>query len=250
MLQRRYLFVISACKIAICLFVICLNNSRVYAQEGEAVARRARRFEPYIIDAAERYGVNPQLLWVIAYLETRFDPDRKSRKGARGLMQFMPLTALRYGLSNPFDPIAAIDAAARYVRDLAIRFDNRADLVLAAYNSGETTVEAYLMGRAIKAGSRIINPKGLITGGIPPYRETREYVSRGLRLLKNFREKTRLQVASAKDNLEFKEERSQLRSLVRKSIRASSDFVTIGAEQQVTGGSRLSIYFGDGHKKD
>jgi Transglycosylase SLT domain len=250
MLQRRYLFVISACKIAICLFVICLHNSRVYAQEGEAVVRRARRFEPYIIDAAERYGVNPQLLWAIAYLETRFDPDRKSRKGARGLMQFMPLTASRYGLANPYDPVAAIDAAARYVRDLAIRFDNRADLVLAAYNSGETSVEAFLTGRAIKAGGRTINPKGLHTGGIPPYRETREYVSRGLRILKNFREKTRLQIASAKDNSDSKVELSQPGSLVRKSIRTGINFETIEDEQQVEPGIGLSIYFEESYKKD
>jgi transglycosylase-like protein with SLT domain len=245
MLELRYLFVMSAYRIAICLLVICVHNSQTYCQTDEAVTRRARNFEPHIIDAGERYGVNPQLLWVIAYLETRFDPDRKSRKGARGMMQFMPLTALRYGLADPYDAIAAIDAAARYVRDLAMRFDNRADLVLAAYNSGEASVEAYLTGRTITAGNRTINPKGQITAGIPPYRETREYVSRGLRLLKNFSEE-----ASAKRKLKFKEGRSQPFNLVRKSIRPSSNYETVEVEQRVKLQTKLSIYFVETNNKD
>lgn len=248
MLKRRYLFVSSVCRIAVCFLVICIHNSQAYSQTDEAVTRRARQFEPYIIDAAERYGVSPQLLWVIAYLETRFDPDRKSRKGARGMMQFMPLTASRYGLSDPYDAIAAIDAAARYIRDLAVRFDNRADLVLAAYNSGEAAVESYLTGHTITAGGRTINPKGQITGGIPPYPETREYVSRGLRLLKHFREIKRSQVASAENKLEFKEERSERFNLVRKSVRPSSNFEAIEVEQQVKLQSRRSIRFVDTYK--
>jgi transglycosylase-like protein with SLT domain len=245
MLELRYLFVMSAYRMTICFLVICIHISQAYCQTDEVVATRARKFEPYIIDAAERYGVNPQLLWVIAYLETRFDPDRKSRKGARGMMQFMPLTASRYGLADPYDAIAAIDAAARYVRDLAMRFDNRADLVLAAYNSGEASVEAYLTGRTITAGNRTINPKGRITAGIPPYRETREYVSRGLRLLKSFRE-----VASAKGKLEFKEGQSQPLDLVRKSIRPSSNYATVEVEHRLKLRSKLSIYYVDTNNKD
>ena len=149
----------------------------------EAAMARARRYEPAIRDAAERHGADARLLWVIAYLETRFNPALVSRKGARGLMQFMPATAERFGLRNPHDPITAIDAAARYTRILANRFGNRADLTLAAYNSGEATVEAYLTGRSIQVGDQVINPKGLVTGGIPPFRETRGYVERGMKLL-------------------------------------------------------------------
>lgn len=149
--------------------------------------RRAQLFEPAIVRAAARHGVDARLLWAIAYLETRFNPALVSRKGARGLMQFMPATAERFGLADPYDPITAVDAAARYVRYLGGRF-NRADLVLAAYNAGETTVDAYLSGRPIKVGGQTINPKGLITGGIPPYRETRSYVANGLRLLENLRQ--------------------------------------------------------------
>lgn len=145
------------------------------------VRARAARYEPFIRAAAERYGIDPRALWTIAFLETRFRPDQISPKGARGMMQFMPGTAATYGLTNSFDPIASIDAAARYVRYLAARFDNRTDLILAGYNSGEGTVEAYLRGVPVRqANGKVINPRGLRTNGVPPYEETRNYVARGL----------------------------------------------------------------------
>jgi Transglycosylase SLT domain len=93
-------------------------------------------------------------------------------------MQFMPETAARYGLKNPYDPQAAIDAAAHYLRDLLVRFNGRSDLALAAYNAGEGTVESFQTGRPLRlTNGKIINPRGLITGGLPPYSETRNYVS-------------------------------------------------------------------------
>jgi len=99
-------------------------------------------------------------------------------------MQFMPDTARRYGLQNPHDPRAAIDAAAHYLRDLLVRFDGRLDLALAAYNAGEGTVESFQTGRPLRlASGKIINARGLITGGLPPYIETRNYVSSIMSLL-------------------------------------------------------------------
>ncbi len=84
-------------------------------------------------------------------------------------MQFMPATALRYGLVDAHDPAQAIDAAARYVRDLSRRFNGDIRLVLAAYNSGEGTVEAYRDGRRlVLPNGKIINPGLLKTGGVPP----------------------------------------------------------------------------------
>jgi len=199
------------------LFLLIQNSPLTEAQSKSSiktVAAKARRFEPFILGSAKKHGVDPRLLWTIAWLETRFEPNRVSRAGARGLMQFMPATALRYGLANPHDPIAAIDAAARYVRDLAARFGNRADLVLAAYNSGEETVDAYLTGRTIKAGKKIINPTGIVTGGIPPYRETRAYVAQGLRLLS----KTPFTLAERKESA-VDEAPGLSPGVVRKSIR-------------------------------
>lgn len=142
---------------------------------------RARLYEPYIAAAARKYGVDPRVLWTLAYLETRFRAELISPKNARGLMQFMPATAARFNLKNPHDAAAAIDAAARYVRELTVQFDGRLDLVLAGYNAGEGAVECYRSGRTVRMSSgKVINPRGMKTSGVPPYAETRSYVRRGL----------------------------------------------------------------------
>jgi soluble lytic murein transglycosylase-like protein len=157
---------------------------RVVAGITNDVRARAAQYEPVIAAAAARNGIDPRLLWTIAFLESRFKPGAISYKNGKpcayGMMQFIPSTAGQYGLQNPFDVSAAIEAAARYVRDLSARFGGRADLVLASYNAGEGAVEAYRKGISIKLpDGRVINPNRLQTGGIPPYAETRNYVSRG-----------------------------------------------------------------------
>jgi soluble lytic murein transglycosylase-like protein len=138
------------------------------SSDMSAVLTRAARYHPAIRTAAARYSVNPRLLWTIGYLETRFEPRCVSPKGARGMMQFIPATGRRYGLftrRDLHDPLRSIDAAARYVRDLSAMFGGRIDLVLAGYNAGENSV--------ISSRYRV-----------PPYRETRSYVARGLSVFK------------------------------------------------------------------
>lgn len=148
---------------------------------GDASLRaRAARYEPVIAAAARRHGVDPRILWTIAYLETRFRPTLVSPANAAGLMQFIPSTARRFGLENRFDPVASIDAAARYVRFLSRQFDGRLDLVLAGYNAGEGAVAAFRDGRSLRLpNGRVINPRAIRTGGVPPYRETQGYVRSG-----------------------------------------------------------------------
>lgn len=147
------------------------------------VLARARVFENEILKAAIREGVDPNVLWAIAYNETRFRPWLTSPKNARGLMQFIPSTAARYDLSDPYEPVSAILAAARYVKYLSNLFDGRIDSILAAYNSGEGTVSAFLTGKSLRSGRKIINPGGRRTvGGVPPYAETVAYVGRGLKI--------------------------------------------------------------------
>lgn len=142
--------------------------------------QRALVYEPFIAAAARKYGVDPRVLWTIAYLETRFRADQVSPKGARGLMQFIPSTAKRFNLANPYDALQSIDAAARYVSELTKQFNGRLDLVLASYNSGETAVDCFLNGRTVRTRSgKLINPRGVKTGGVPPYSETQRYVRRG-----------------------------------------------------------------------
>ena len=153
-----------------------------------SVLQRARFFEPTISRIASEEQVDPYLLWTIAYNETRFRPWLSSRAGAEGLMQFIPATALRFNLFNPYQPEPAIRAAARYVRFLSNRFAGRVDSILAGYNAGEGAVDAFLAGKTVRAGKKIINAGRIKTiGGVPPYQETIGYVARGLvvyRLLK------------------------------------------------------------------
>jgi len=176
---------------AIALWPILMFLPIVYAHAQEIakveadqkLRARASLYEPLIASAARRYYVDPRLLWTIAYLESRFRQGAISYKDGKpcayGMMQFTAKTAARYGLKNPHDVRAAIDAAARYVRDLQMRFGGRGDLILAAYNAGEGTVEAFRTGKKlVLPNMKIINPAGIQTGGIPPYQETRKYVER------------------------------------------------------------------------
>ncbi|CAN5776766.1 hypothetical protein BH24ACI1_BH24ACI1_18510 [soil metagenome] len=154
------------------------------------VTARARLFEPTISRIAAEEGVDPYLLWTIAYNETRFRPWLSSHAGAEGLMQFIPATAARFQLFDPFQPEPAIKAAARYVRFLSNRFGGRIDSILAGYNAGEGAVDAFLTGKTVRAGQKIINSRRIKTvGGVPPYRETVGYVARGLIVYRILRER-------------------------------------------------------------
>jgi soluble lytic murein transglycosylase-like protein len=169
------------------LALLLLVGISVNAQQRAdfSIKQRAQSLESYFLDSAKRYGVDPRILRVLCYLESRFRLGAISPKGARGPMQFMPETAARYGLTNPYDPKAAIDVAARYFRDLLRKFDGRIDLAFAAYNAGEGAVEAFRNGRIIRlSNGKVINASMSITGGIPPYPETQNYVRLAIDLLR------------------------------------------------------------------
>lgn len=140
----------------------------------------------FIVAAAMRYGVDARVLRAICFIESRYRINAVSPKGARGPMQFMPDTAARYGLRDPHNPEQAIDAAARYFRDLLREFGGKVDLAVAAYNAGEGAVSSFMAGKPlILRGGRIVNARGVVTGGIPPYAETQRYVRSVLTLLNN-----------------------------------------------------------------
>ena len=120
------------------------------------------RFREPIARAAQRWNVGAALLAAQLWAESNFNPFARSKAGAQGIAQFMPGTAREYGLRNPFDPVAAIDAQAHYLRDLLRRFGS-VPLALAAYNAGPAAVAR--------------------CGCIPPYPETRDYVAKVLGLL-------------------------------------------------------------------
>jgi hypothetical protein len=210
------------------LVLLLLVGISVNAQQGAdfSIKQRAQSLEPYFLDSAKRYEIDPRILRVLCYLESRFRLTAISPKGARGPMQFMPETAARYGLNNPHDPKAAIDAAARYFRDLLRRFDGRIDLAFAAYNAGEGAVGAFQNGRVLRlSNGKIINAARLVTGGIPPYRETQNYVRLAIDLLRSRGVITTMPLGRSQTNV---------------SLTSTRDFTIDVTLTEVHSGSRLS----------
>jgi soluble lytic murein transglycosylase-like protein len=174
--------VLCATLMLVCLALSAEGQNRHH--DDRSVQERANRLEPFIVAAARRYHVDTRILRAICFVESRYRINVVSPKGARGPMQFMPGTAARYGVNDPHNPQQAFDAGARYLRDLLKRFDGRVDLALAAYNAGEGTVNSFLTGQplVLKSG-KIVNARGSVTGGIPPYMETQKYVRTVLTLV-------------------------------------------------------------------
>lgn len=117
------------------------------------------KIDSYIVDSGRRNSVDPLLLYSIMHQESTFKPRAMSNKGARGLMQLMPGTASRFGVTSIWDPQQNIEGGTRYMRFLLDKFDGDVRLALAGYNAGE--------GAVMKYGYRV-----------PPYSETQEYVRR------------------------------------------------------------------------
>lgn len=116
---------------------------------------------PVIEREAQRQGLAPELVQAVIQAESGYNVKALSGKGAMGLMQLMPATAAILAVDDPWDPVQNVRGGVAYLRQLLDRF-GRLELALAAYNAGPTAVERY--------------------GDIPPYRETRTYVTRVLRL--------------------------------------------------------------------
>jgi len=131
------------------------RSVRAFEQGSPVVSPYSRE----ISEAATKYKIDPALIAAVIRAESNFDPSAISRKGARGLMQLMPATARRLGVARHFDPKENILGGTAYLAELADRYGETAiELILAAYNAGERAVAEF--------------------GGVPPYRETRDYVRR------------------------------------------------------------------------
>lgn len=115
-------------------------------------------FAELIRQAAKKYSLDVTLLASVIRAESNFDARAVSTKNAQGLMQLMPGTSSRLAVRNPFDPAQNIEAGAKYLRELLDRYKGNVSLALAAYNAGPERVTQY--------------------NGIPPFRETRNYIQR------------------------------------------------------------------------
>jgi hypothetical protein len=115
--------------------------------------------DSYIVNSSKRYNIDPLLIYSQMHQESGFKLKATSYKGASGLMQLMPATAVRFGVTNIYEPKQNIDAGVKYMRWLLDKFGGDVELALAGYNAGE--------GAVMKYGYQI-----------PPYRETQEYVRR------------------------------------------------------------------------
>jgi soluble lytic murein transglycosylase-like protein len=129
------------------------------ARQGSV--RSDPRFDPLIEQFSAEHGVDPTLVRAVIQVESDYQPRARSSKGAMGLMQLMPETARRYAVRDPYDPASNIRAGVTHLKALLDRLP--LNLALAAYNAGEVSVRRF--------------------GGVPPYVETRTYISRVLALV-------------------------------------------------------------------
>lgn len=129
------------------------------------------KYDHMISEASKKHGISFSLLKAVIKAESDFDPKAVSSAGALGLMQIMPQNAKAFKMKDPFDPKENISAGTRYFKKLLSRFDGKLHLALAAYNAGPKAVVSY--------------------NGIPPIRETEDYVEKVMKYFHHFKQNSR-----------------------------------------------------------
>lgn len=142
------------------IFLRDLRKDKQLRTRFRVASRNPQEFEHLITAASAKYGVSASLIRAVILAESGYNPQAVSRAGAGGLMQLMPGTAKQLKVTDRFDPGQNVDGGVRYLKFLLDTFKGDVSLALAAYNAGLSKVARY--------------------GGIPPYEETRTYVSRVL----------------------------------------------------------------------
>jgi soluble lytic murein transglycosylase-like protein len=133
-------------------------NAKIVAANAPRTVASAADIDTAIEEAAARHNVDPNLVRAVVKVESNFNPNAVSRKGAMGLMQLMPATARQLKVTNPFDPQQNVDAGVRHLKQLLESYDGDINLTLAAYNAGAGAVAR--------------------SSGVPHYAETQKYVRR------------------------------------------------------------------------
>ena len=145
--------------------------SDLKAEKGpspKSVNRKDKRFNPIIIEVAGRYEMDPALIKAIIMAESGYNPKAVSKRGAKGLMQLMPITAKSLGVEDIFDPVHNINAGVVYFKKLLNQFEGDVKLALAAYNAGSKKVRKYK--------------------GIPPFKATRIYIRKVFKYYEQYKE--------------------------------------------------------------